>query len=151
MISCYWQHLFKSNFSQKYNIWPFFSPFNTALYSIHRDLEFALTLSIDWVALSFVQKPEDILELRALAGPNVKVRGTWTSRCPDSLRDLVYSLTHLSIMWRLYQSQHCFWFLFLFDFSFYSYSLWPNWRNLQPSTTWTRYPYYPCWNSSTRR
>jgi hypothetical protein len=40
------------------------------------DLEFALTLSIDWVALSFVQKPEDILELRALAGPNVKVRGT---------------------------------------------------------------------------
>ena len=39
-----------------------------------RDLEFALTLSIDWVALSFVQKPEDILELRALAGPGVKVR-----------------------------------------------------------------------------
>jgi hypothetical protein len=38
------------------------------------DLEFALTLSIDWVALSFVQKPEDILELRALAGPKVKVR-----------------------------------------------------------------------------
>ena len=37
------------------------------------DLEFALTLSIDWVALSFVQKPEDILELRALAGPKLKV------------------------------------------------------------------------------
>ena len=37
------------------------------------DLEFALTLSIDWVALSFVQKPEDIIELRALAGPRVKV------------------------------------------------------------------------------
>jgi pyruvate kinase len=38
------------------------------------DLAFALTLSIDWVALSFVQKPEDIIELRALSGPNVKVR-----------------------------------------------------------------------------
>ena len=41
--------------------------------SFHSDLEFALTLSIDWVALSFVQKPEDIMELRALAGPRVKV------------------------------------------------------------------------------
>jgi Pyruvate kinase, barrel domain len=37
------------------------------------DLEFALTLSIDWVALSFVQKPEDIVELRGLAGPKVKL------------------------------------------------------------------------------
>jgi len=37
------------------------------------DLTFALTLSIDWVALSFVQKPEDITELRALAGPKVKL------------------------------------------------------------------------------
>ena len=37
------------------------------------DLQFALTLSIDWVALSFVQKPEDILELRELAGPDIKV------------------------------------------------------------------------------
>ena len=43
------------------------------------DLEFALTLSIDWVALSFVQKPEDILELRELAGPNIKVRKFFTS------------------------------------------------------------------------
>jgi pyruvate kinase len=40
---------------------------------MYRDLTFALTLSIDWVALSFVQKPEDITELRALAGPKVKV------------------------------------------------------------------------------
>mmetsp|Transcript_33333 Transcript_33333/g.31803 ORF Transcript_33333/g.31803 Transcript_33333/m.31803 type:complete len:583 (+) Transcript_33333:144-1892(+) len=37
------------------------------------DLTFALTLSIDWVALSFVQKPEDIVELRKLAGPTVKL------------------------------------------------------------------------------
>lgn len=37
------------------------------------DLTFALTLSIDWVALSFVQKPEDIVELRNLAGPKIKL------------------------------------------------------------------------------
>jgi pyruvate kinase len=37
------------------------------------DLTFALTLSIDWVALSFVQKPEDIVELRKLAGPTIKL------------------------------------------------------------------------------
>ena len=43
------------------------------IFFLRSDLEFALTLSIDWVALSFVQKPEDILELRALAGPGVKV------------------------------------------------------------------------------
>jgi len=32
------------------------------------DLEFGLELGVDWVALSFVQRPEDILELRALVG-----------------------------------------------------------------------------------
>lgn len=47
---------------------------NTLHDRLLSDLEFALTLSIDWVALSFVQKPEDILELRALAGPKLKVR-----------------------------------------------------------------------------
>lgn len=30
------------------------------------DLEFGLTLGIDWVALSFVQRPEDILEIRKI-------------------------------------------------------------------------------------
>lgn len=30
------------------------------------DLEFALALGIDWVAMSFVQRPEDVAELRAL-------------------------------------------------------------------------------------
>lgn len=38
-----------------------------------KDLEFAMTLEIDWVALSFVQKPEDIMELKALTGPKLKV------------------------------------------------------------------------------
>jgi len=32
------------------------------------DLEFALEIGVDWVALSFVQKPEDIAELRMLVG-----------------------------------------------------------------------------------
>ena len=32
-----------------------------------RDLEFALELGIDWLALSFVQRPEDVDEARALA------------------------------------------------------------------------------------
>jgi pyruvate kinase len=33
-----------------------------------RDLDFALKLGVDWVALSFVQRPEDLLEARALVG-----------------------------------------------------------------------------------
>lgn len=38
-----------------------------------RDLEFALTIDIDWVALSFVQTPEDIAELRELVGKKVRI------------------------------------------------------------------------------
>ena len=33
-----------------------------------RDLEFVLGLGVDWLALSFVQRPEDVLEARALIG-----------------------------------------------------------------------------------
>jgi pyruvate kinase len=32
------------------------------------DLEFGLTIGIDWLALSFVQRPEDVAEVRALVG-----------------------------------------------------------------------------------
>jgi len=32
----------------------------------HADLEFAMTLGVDWVALSFVQRPEDVIEAREL-------------------------------------------------------------------------------------
>lgn len=32
----------------------------------HADLEFALSLGVDWVALSFVQQPEDLIEARAI-------------------------------------------------------------------------------------
>ena len=33
-----------------------------------RDLQYALDLGVDWIALSFVQRPEDVLEARALIG-----------------------------------------------------------------------------------
>ena len=33
-----------------------------------RDLAFGLELGVDWVALSFVQRPEDIVEARELIG-----------------------------------------------------------------------------------
>ncbi|MBM3602762.1 MAG: pyruvate kinase, partial [Alphaproteobacteria bacterium] len=38
-----------------------------------QDLAFGLTLDIDWVALSFVQRPEDVVEARQLAGDKVKL------------------------------------------------------------------------------
>ncbi|TCK36297.1 pyruvate kinase [Paraburkholderia sp. BL8N3] len=38
-----------------------------------RDLEFGLTLGIDWLALSFVQRVEDILEVRKIVGDKVGI------------------------------------------------------------------------------
>ncbi len=38
-----------------------------------KDLEFMLTLEIDWAALSFVQTPDDIREIKELAGDKVKI------------------------------------------------------------------------------
>lgn len=37
------------------------------------DLEFALTLGVDWIALSFVQRPADVLEARRLAGDRASI------------------------------------------------------------------------------
>ena len=39
----------------------------------HRDLEYALNLGVDWIALSFVQRPEDITEARAIIGDRAMV------------------------------------------------------------------------------
>ena len=33
-----------------------------------RDLDYALSLGVDWIALSFVQRPDDVAEVRALVG-----------------------------------------------------------------------------------
>jgi len=38
-----------------------------------RDLDFALAIGVDWVALSFVQKPEDIREIQAIVQGKAKV------------------------------------------------------------------------------
>ena len=38
------------------------------------DIEYALkTFDVDWVALSFVQRPQDIAELRAVVGDGVAI------------------------------------------------------------------------------
>jgi len=39
----------------------------------HRDLAFALELGADWIALSFVQRPEDVTEARALIGDRASI------------------------------------------------------------------------------
>ena len=39
----------------------------------HEDLQFGLALGCDWIALSFVQRPEDVAELRVLVGDRAKV------------------------------------------------------------------------------
>lgn len=38
-----------------------------------KDLDFALSIGVDWVALSFVQQPQDIAELKALVGTKAKI------------------------------------------------------------------------------
>ena len=38
-----------------------------------RDLDFALEIGADWVALSFVQRPEDMAEVRALVGKRASI------------------------------------------------------------------------------
>ena len=38
-----------------------------------KDLEFVCTLGVDWLALSFVQRPEDVLEARELAGDRAAI------------------------------------------------------------------------------
>lgn len=56
------------------------------------DLEFALELGVDWVALSFVQKPEDMAELRSLvdgrAACLAKIEKPQALDCLDAILDL---------------------------------------------------------------
>ena len=58
------------------------------------DLVFALDLGIDWLALSFVQRPEDVIEARGLLGENppaimVKVEKPAAVECFDDILDVV--------------------------------------------------------------
>ena len=55
-----------------------------------RDLEFALELGVDWLALSFVQRPEDLDEARALT--SAAAPASWPSsrsRRPSSALDAI--------------------------------------------------------------
>ncbi|MEM7422897.1 MAG: pyruvate kinase [Pseudomonadota bacterium] len=59
-----------------------------------KDLEFAMTLGFDWLALSFVQRPEDVLEARALLGDSraavmVKVEKPAAVRRFDEILEVV--------------------------------------------------------------
>ena len=48
-------------------------PFSAMSEKDRKDLEYVLNLGIDWVALSFVQKPEDIAEAKKIAGGRAAV------------------------------------------------------------------------------
>ena len=48
-------------------------PVKALLPKDRRDLAFAVNLGVDWLALSFVQRPEDVAEARRLAGPGVAI------------------------------------------------------------------------------
>ena len=54
------------------------------------DLAFARELGVEWIALSFVQRPEDITEARALAGDGVNIIAKLEKPAAiDSLEDIV--------------------------------------------------------------
>lgn len=48
-------------------------PISALTQKDRRDLDFALNLGVDWVALSFVQRPEDILEAQSLIKGRTKL------------------------------------------------------------------------------
>ena len=50
-----------------------FLPLSPSTAKDRRDLEFGLQHDADWVALSFVQKPEDVMEARSLIGGRAKI------------------------------------------------------------------------------
>lgn len=52
-----------------------------------RDLEFALELGMDWIALSFVQRAQDIHEIKALVGPKASIVAKLEK--PQAVEDLV--------------------------------------------------------------
>ena len=53
-----------------------------------QDLQFALTLDIDWVALSFVQRPEDIEELKTFIEKSIEDPGQLAIRAPRIMAKL---------------------------------------------------------------
>ncbi len=51
-----------------------------------RDLKFGLEMGVDWVALSFVQKPSDVSELREIVGDRAKIMAKLEK--PSAIRSL---------------------------------------------------------------
>ncbi len=58
-----------------------------------RDLEFALSQGVDWVALSFVQRPEDIAEVKALVGERAGIIAKLEKPSAIDLLDAIVSET----------------------------------------------------------
>ena len=55
------------------------------------DLRFGLDLGVDWVALSFVQRPEDIAEARRLIAGRAGIFAKWKSLKPLSILNRLFS------------------------------------------------------------
>ena len=80
-----------------------------------RDLEFILTLDVDWVALSFVQRPEDMEEFRTLAGDKLKLMAKLEKPSAIEYLDevtIILLLSHIQIhlifVYFLYLQSHFF-------------------------------------------
>lgn len=58
-----------------------------------RDLDYALSLGVDWVAMSFVQRGEDMVELRSLVGDKAAIMAKLEK--PSAIDDLE-NIVHLS-------------------------------------------------------
>ena len=58
-----------------------------------RDLDYALSLGVDWVAMSFVQRGEDMVELRSLVGNKAAIMAKLEK--PSAIDDLE-NIVHLS-------------------------------------------------------
>ncbi|MFK8077794.1 MAG: pyruvate kinase [Granulosicoccus sp.] len=55
------------------NVPDLYLPISPLTKKDRRDLDYALELGVDWVAMSFVQRPEDMIELRELVGQRAAI------------------------------------------------------------------------------
>ena len=55
------------------NVPDLYLPISPLTEKDRRDLDYALGLGVDWVAMSFVQRPEDMIELRELVGQRAAI------------------------------------------------------------------------------
>ncbi len=55
------------------NVPDLYLPISPLTEKDRRDLDYALDLGVDWIAMSFVQRPEDMVELRELVGQRAAI------------------------------------------------------------------------------